>query len=122
MRRVLLAAVLVFVAVPAPAQVSPGRAREVAHEAASQLRSPVTPSHTLDMCPAPEAEALRDTVLMAATRGMTAGEIVEGVIARRGEQLRIVPKREGFGIWAWILPPAVLLAGLGVVSARLRAM
>ncbi len=47
---------------------------------------------------------------------------MEGVIARRGEQMRIVPKRSGFGLWAWIAPPAVLLLGLGVVAGRMRAM
>ncbi len=39
----------------------------------AQLRSPVTPSHTLDMCPAPEADALRDTVRAEAARGASDG-------------------------------------------------
>ena len=41
----------------------------VARAAMFRLRSPVTPSHTLDMCPAAEAEALRDTLRIAAAYG-----------------------------------------------------
>jgi cytochrome c-type biogenesis protein CcmH/NrfF len=94
----------------------------VARAAMFRLRSPVTPSHTLDMCPAAEAEALRDTLRIAAAQGQTMDELVEGVIARYGEHMRILPKRSGAGLWAWILPPAVLLFGAGLVVARLRAL
>lgn len=99
---------------------SPDEAEQEAQSAMSQLRSPVTPSHTLDMCPSPEAAALRDTVRAEAALGVPADRIVEEVIARRGEQMRIVPKGSGFGAWAWILPPAVLLGGLGVVAVWMR--
>lgn len=116
------AAAALWAAAPVSAQGSGDRARDVAHAAEEQLRSPVTPSHTLDMCPSPEAGALRDTVLAMAAGGMTSGQIVEAVIARRGEQLRIVPEQKGVGLWAWILPPAVLVLGLGVVVHRLNAL
>lgn len=94
----------------------------VARSAMFQLRSPVTPMHTLDMCPNPGVEALRDTIRMAAAEGQSADQIVEGVIARYGEHLRVVPERRGFGLFAWLIPPAVLLLGAGLVVARLRAL
>jgi len=119
----LLAAAALWAAAPVWAQGGSGdRARDVAHAAEEQLRSPVTPSHTLDMCPSPEAEALRDTVLAMAAGGMTSGQIVERVIARRGEQLRIVPEQRGVGLWAWILPPSILVIGAGIVGVRLNAL
>jgi cytochrome c-type biogenesis protein CcmH/NrfF len=122
-RTILLsAAAALWAAAPVSAQSGLSPAEQVARTAAEQLRSPVTPSHTLDMCPAPEAQALRDTVLAMAASGRTSNQIVEEVIARRGEQLRIVPEQRGVGLWAWILPPAVLLLGLGLVAYRLRAM
>ncbi|HET7233673.1 MAG TPA: cytochrome c-type biogenesis protein CcmH [Longimicrobium sp.] len=116
------AAAALWAAAPVCAQGSGDRAHDVARAAEEQLRSPVTPSHTLDMCPSPEAQALRDSVLTMAAGGMTSGQIVEAVIARRGEQLRIVPEQRGVGLWAWILPPAVLVIGAGVVAYRLNAL
>jgi len=117
----LLALALCAGAVRAQAvRPSPEDAEQEALSAMSQLRSPVTPSHTLDMCPSPEAAALRDTVRAEAALGVPADRIVAEVIARRGEQMRILPKGSGFGLWAWLLPPAVLLGGLGVVGAWMR--
>ncbi|HEV2148887.1 MAG TPA: cytochrome c-type biogenesis protein CcmH, partial [Longimicrobiaceae bacterium] len=101
------------------AAVSPETER-VAQAAMSQLRSPVTPFHTLDMCPDAAAAALRDTLRADAARGLSASQIVEATIARRGEELRIVPRRSGVGLWAWLAPPAVLLAGLFAVGGWLR--
>jgi cytochrome c-type biogenesis protein CcmH len=94
----------------------------VARSAMAQLRSPVTPSHTLDMCPNAGVEALRDTIRWAAAEGQSADEIVEGVIARYGADMRIVPERRGVGLWAWVMPPVVLLAGGGLLFARLRRL
>lgn len=94
----------------------------VARSAMSRLRSPVTPFHTLEICPSAEAAALRDTVTMAAAAGMSADEIVEDVIARRGEQLRILPEKRGVGLWAWVLPPLALAAGAVFLLLRLRSM
>ena len=95
---------------------------QVARAAEEQLRSPVTPSHTLDMCPSAEAGALRDTVMREALAGRTVSQIVEGVIARRGEQMRIVPKESGVGLWAWVLPPSILVLGAGVVALRITQL
>jgi cytochrome c-type biogenesis protein CcmH len=88
-----------------------------AHDAMTRLRSPVTPFHTVDMCPS--AGALRDTIRVAAASGQSADRIVEEVIARYGEQVRLLPKRSGVGLLAWAAPVAVLLAGLALVWWRL---
>ncbi|HEX6749833.1 MAG TPA: cytochrome c-type biogenesis protein CcmH [Longimicrobium sp.] len=123
MRRFLIPALAAAAAVWAAAPVSAqARPEQVARAAEEQLRSPVTPSHTLDMCPSPEAAALRDTVMMAALSGQSVQQIVEGVIARRGEQMRIVPQEKGVGLWAWILPPSILVVGAGVVALRLAQL
>lgn len=125
----LFAALLLLLAAAAPAGAQAGApahgadaARTVAHEAATRLRSPVTPSHTLDMCPAPAAIALRDTILVAAMGGMTSREIVEDVIGRYGEQVRLIPRRSGFGLFAWLVTPLALIGGGVFLVFRLRAM
>jgi cytochrome c-type biogenesis protein CcmH len=97
-------------------------ARKTAVEAETQLRSPVTPGHTLDMCPSGEAMALRDTVLTMASAGMSADRIVQTVIANRGEQMRIVPEHRGTGLLAWIAPPVVLLVGGGLLLGKMKRM
>jgi cytochrome c-type biogenesis protein CcmH/NrfF len=86
------------------------------------IRSPFFVAHTLDMCPNAGSDVLRDSVRMAAASGMTRDQIIEDFVARHGEQLRLLPKRSGFGLWAWIAPPALLLLGVGFVAARLRRM
>jgi cytochrome c-type biogenesis protein CcmH len=121
--RILLAALLL--AVPLQAQVQPKLPPEVqavVHETLVSLRSPVTPSHTLDMCPAAEAIALRDTIRAAALQGQTSSQIVEGVVARYGERMRTLPRRDGFGLWAWLAPPLVLLLGGFAVFFAIRRM
>lgn len=125
MTRSRLAAALLALCAAAPlaAQaLSPAEAERVAREAAAQLRSPVTPSHTLDMCPAAEAQALRDTMVARAATGVPAARLVEEVVARRGEELRLVPKRQGLGWLAWIATPAVLLLGAAMVAGKLRSL
>lgn len=120
MRRFALLALLA--AAPAAAQPAmPGMSPEqtrTANEAMSRLRSPVTPSHTVDMCPS--TGALRDSIRVAAMSGMSTEQIVEDVIARHGEQIRLLPKRSGAGLLAWIATPLVLLVGVGLIAARLR--
>jgi cytochrome c-type biogenesis protein CcmH/NrfF len=127
---VLLVAGLFAVPVEAQREVVPGKAstigtaesEAVARAAFFQLRSPATPSHTLDMCPHGNAEALRDTIRFAAAEGQTVEQIVEGVIARHGDHMRIVPERRGAGLWAWVMPPFVLLAGAGLLTFGLRKL
>lgn len=86
--------------------------------AMERLRSPVTPFHTVDMCPS--VPALRDTIRVAAAAGMSTEQIVEDVVSRYGEEVRLLPKRSGVGMLAWIATPLLLLAGAGLIAARLR--
>lgn len=125
MRALLLLAALLLAAAPAAAQTPlqvPPEVEAVAREAMAQLRSPVTPSHTLSMCPAGEAAALRDTVRMAALAGQDAPAIVDGVVARYGPHMRILPERSGVGLVAWLLTPLALVGGAVLIAVRLRAM
>jgi cytochrome c-type biogenesis protein CcmH/NrfF len=91
---------------------------QTAHAAMSRLRSPYTASHTVDMCPS--AGALRDSIRVAAATGQSTDQIVEDVIARHGERLRLLPKRTGPGLWAWLAPPLLLVVGATLIAYRLR--
>ena len=98
--------------------VLPADKEKTAVEAMSRLKSPYTAFHTVDMCPS--AAALRDSIRVMAATGMTSEAIVEDVVSRHGEQLRILPKRSGVGLWAWIATPLVLLIGVGLIAYRVR--
>ena len=121
-RSLLVPFALLLVAAPLAAQLPvpelTSEQARTAHEAMTQLRSPVTPFHTVDMCPS--VPALRDTIRMAAAEGQSREAIVEGVIARYGEQVRLLPKRRGPGLLAWIATPLVMLLGAGLIVSRLR--
>lgn len=98
-------------------RLTPEQAKE-AETAMSRLRSPVTPAHTVDMCPS--TGALRDSIRAVAATGATAEAMVEDVIARHGEHLRLLPKRSGAGLLAWLATPLLILIGGFLIFGRLR--
>ena len=76
----------------------------------------------LEVCPTPNAQALRDSIDADARLGLTADSLVEKVVAAYGEEYRAFPKRTGAGLLAWVMPPAGLLLGLGLVIVALRRL
>lgn len=93
---------------------------DVAESAIGQLRSPYCPGLMLEVCPSPQAAALRDSIRVMAADGQSTSAIVESVLQRHGEQWRALPKRSGIGLWAWLVPVVALALGAAVVMARLR--
>ena len=104
-------ALVLLLQVGAP-QHGPPPSDAVAQQAIAEIRSPYCPGLMLEVCPSPQAELLRDSIRASAAAGETARQIVEDVLARHGEEWRAVPRRSGFGLWAWLIPP-VLLIGAG---------
>jgi cytochrome c-type biogenesis protein CcmH len=96
------------------------RGEDTAERAIGQIRSPYCPGLMLEVCPSPEAGALRDSIRDLAREGMAEAEIVEWMVGRHGEEWRAVPKRTGRGMFAWLFPPLFLIAGAGLVFAHLR--
>lgn len=82
-----------------------------ARRAISEIRSPYCPGLMLEVCPSPDAAVLRDSIDTLARSGLAADSIVELMLARYGEEWRAVPRREGAGWWAWLMPAGVLLLG-----------
>jgi cytochrome c-type biogenesis protein CcmH/NrfF len=93
-----------------------------AEKAIGQLLSPFCPGLMLEQCPAQESRALRDSIHALAIDGWTSGELIGWMLSRHGENYRAVPQRSGWGVWAWILPPAALLSGFGGVLLLIRAL
>ena len=113
-----------FLALPLAAQKPPGTGEAIsvhpeAREAIDGLKSPYCPGMMLEVCPSPGGAMLRDSIQARAERGAEAEEIIEGVLAEYGEEWRAEPLASGTGLWAWIIPPAAIVAGLGLVGLLL---
>ena len=129
-RGILVLLVAIAVATPLSAQRPPrsGEAIEIHPEARAAIdgiKSPYCPGQMLVTCPSPGAAQIRDSIQLMATEGFSSDEIIETVLASYGEQWRAEPRPAGTGLWAWILPPGMLLGGLamvGVVLARRRRL
>lgn len=127
--RAMVAGAFLAVLLPSAlvAQIPPGEGQGEAYlphpeaaEAIGKLRSPYCPGLMLEVCPSPDAGVLRDSIEMLAQDGWDSGELVEWMIANHGEEWRAIPKTRGTGILAWVLPPAALMMGLGVLAIVLR--
>lgn len=119
----LLMALIAWPPAPMSAVQSPvPQTHPEAREAISKLRSPFCPGLMLEVCPTANAQALRDSIDGDARGGLTADSLVEKVVAAYGEEYRAFPKRTGTGLLAWVMPPAALLLGLGLVIVALRRL
>ena len=106
----------------AGAQVPTPETERIATEAIAELKSPFGASHMLAMCPNEQADELRQRLHMAAARGAGKEQLIGFVVSQYGENMRALPERRGFGLWAWLLPPAGLAAGAAFLWGRLRQM
>lgn len=119
---ILTGALLTALAASAPSaaqdrSVDEGRA---AYSLSRELMSPYCPGRTLADCPSPNAAALREEIRGRLAEGATPDEVRSDLEARYGDRVRAVPR----GALVWIIPAAVLLAGLiglGVALRRLSA-
>ncbi len=95
----------------------------VAHKAIADLRSPFCPGEMLAVCTSTGGAMLRDSIEAMANAGMSADSIVNLVVRAYGSDVRASPLPSGMGLWAWVIPPVALVAGLflvAVVLARRR--
>jgi cytochrome c-type biogenesis protein CcmH len=93
-----------------------------AEEAIASLKSPYCPGFMLEVCTSSRGAALRDSLQSMAEEGSTADELIEWVLANHGDTLLALPRAEGSGLVAWVIPPAVFLLGLALVLVALRVM
>ncbi|MFC1791149.1 cytochrome c-type biogenesis protein CcmH [Gemmatimonadota bacterium] len=88
--------------------------------AINQLRSPFCPGLMLEVCPTAQAKLLRDSLQMMAWDGASSDSLVAWMLATHGEEYRAVPLTRGTGLFAWVMPPLALLAGLLIVALALK--
>jgi cytochrome c-type biogenesis protein CcmH/NrfF len=103
-----------------PANKGPSVWHPEALEAIDRLKSPYCPGFMLEVCPSPQAAALRDTIEMLAEDGLKADSIVEWMLATHGEEWRALPPARGRSLIAWLVPPVAVVLGIGLVVIVLR--
>lgn len=103
-----------------PDKSEPQTPNPEAVKAISRLRSPFCPGLMLEVCPSPQAAVLRDSIETLARGGMSADSIVEWMLSEYGEEWRAMPRAQGRGLLAWLVPPGVLAIGLVGVGLALR--
>ncbi len=91
-------------------------------EAISRIKSPYCPGQMLAVCSSYTGAVLRDSMQAMAREVSTTDELVDWVLANHGEEYLAYPEVSGTGLFAWLVPPGVILLGILAVVAALRYM
>src|SRR5581483_2156541 len=76
--------------------------------------------HTpLAVSESPQANAERDFIRSLIARGETKAQVKQALVAQYGDAVLALPKAHGFNLTVYILPPAILLAGLVMLAITL---
>ncbi len=86
----------------------------------AELRCVMCQNQSLADSNAPIAQDLRKEVLELMQQGKTDDEIKAFLVERYTDFVLYRPEMHGSTLWIWIAPPAVFLAGIGVLVLVLR--
>ena len=96
-----------------PSEASP-------HAIASQLRCVVCQNLSVADSPSEMAGQMRAVVRERLAAGDSPDEVRQYFVERYGEWILLAPRREGFTLLVWVLPPVALAAGLALAGLLLR--
>ena len=116
----LLVIVVLALSAALPGVAGNGGAAEVATDISNNVMSPFCPGLTLHDCPSEAAVELRDRIESWARAGATRAEIMARLEREYGPAIAATPPREGTGLVAWLLPAAVVLAGVAIAWGLAR--
>jgi cytochrome c-type biogenesis protein CcmH/NrfF len=88
---------------------------------ANELMSPWCPGFALPDCSSGYASDLRMWILEQERLGRSEDEVRAEILARYGEKMLQAPRAEGRGWLAYLIPAAIIFAGLAVLVRFLRA-
>lgn len=98
---------------------------EVERQAAvlfTEIMSPYCPGMTLTTCPSPGAAVMKDSIRQVLAEGKSPREVMQGLEAAYGPEIRARPPAAGFALLAWVGPFALLgLGGIGLTWWLRRA-
>ena len=112
----VLGALLLAVAVPASATATTARPSLTAMWNEFMCVSCHEP---LSVAQSPQAISERDFVRTLINQGYTKAQIEHAMVAQYGESVLAKPPAAGFNLTVYILPPAILLAGIAILALTL---
>ena len=112
----LVAALTLCLAAPAAAQACNGWTEQ---DMQTQLMC-ITCRVPIDQSESPFANHVRAFVHQKCQAGWTSSQVKDTLVARFGEEILAAPPKHGFTLLAWLVPGAVLLAGVGVAVTLAR--
>ena len=115
-RALTIAAACVLVGGAAASAAGPPNAADLEAE----LVCPVCET-TLDQSNAPVAQRMKAFIRVRIAAGDTEQEIKDALVGEFGTGVLATPPKSGFGLLAWLLPLAALVAGAGVVVVAIRS-
>lgn len=109
------------------AVVSPAAAQQPVHvnepevyAVASQLRCVVCQNLSVADSPSEMAGQMRAVIRERLAAGERPDQVVQYFVDKYGEWILLSPRRQGFTLLVWVLPPLGAVLGLGVVALLLR--
>ncbi len=87
---------------------------------AKQLYCPVCENTPLDVCETQACKQWRELIRLKISEGWTEAEIKEYFVDNYGERVLSEPKREGFSLLVYFVPPAIILLGAVILFRALR--
>ncbi len=112
-RRALVVALLVLVALPALATAL------TVNDVAREVRCP-TCNTPLDVSSAPVAQDMKAYIARRIEAGWTKDQIIDGLVEEFGKNVLATPPKEGFDLIAWIVPGLFVALGLASIPIITR--
>jgi cytochrome c-type biogenesis protein CcmH len=109
----LLALVLAALALAVPAAAS--EQHPTLNELEGEVMCPVCHT-TLDMSDSPAAKRIEAFISARIRAGETKSQIKRELVANFGDGILAAPPKQGFGLVAWVLPVAGILAGAAALG------
>ena len=116
MRRLLLVALVLLVAVPAAHAAQPQFSMS---EIETELMCPTCQTR-LDLSHSPAADRIRAYVEAKREAGWTKQQVKDALVADFGPSVLAAPPARGFGLVAWLAPIAIGVLGIAVALALIR--
>ncbi len=119
---IFLLAVIVLAAAVAPvlAQDPQQPSMDAVNHVARKLNCPTCQSLNLEDCRTQTCDQWRGQIKDLLAEGYSEQEVLDWFIARFGVEVLQEPPRQGHGLFAWLLPGAGMLIGIGWLAFILR--
>jgi cytochrome c-type biogenesis protein CcmH/NrfF len=102
---------VVAVAITLASSAAHSEEQRWSRELERELMSPYCPGRSLIECPSPAATELRLWIAGQEKAGVSRVAVEQRLFEEFGDQLRQSPRAEGWGLFAYLVPAGVLLAG-----------